>query len=401
MPATSRSEEVASRINPEATRGQPPRPFGSHIPTHSSLQETTSGQVVPIIGNHNEICKTVHKLLQKQVPEQPTWTPPSRDYMNKPVMCQVCHYSVNDVESVFLCDACEHAYHFRCLPSSNQKAVPRGEWHCPKCLLLSNGKPLPPKYGRVTRNVTASKASSKVAGFQTSSVQKANVQKSRTVNPQVVTTGSVPNSIKAPDMREVQGSTNSKSYSEAYSMKNSNQSGVIGGPVGGATNVISGEDLNASSLQGPSMADTKPSSVVKMIHVANSVTGEQPSSGISTGDHSANPYNGVSNSSGNDLVVLDISQQSSDNMPNSVAKQPESDTIMPDKGLDNTTSSNLMETTVTETETYDLKRDNNVSSSLQDENSIPLPGINTTSGIEDNLSGLCHDQAGDPVNEDK
>lgn len=122
--------------------------------------------------NHNEIAKNVQKFLHPRLPERPSWNPPSTDYMNKSLTCQACKVSVNDVESLLVCDACEKGHHLKCLQSYNQKGIPKGEWHCPTCLMASNGKPLPPKYGRVTRNSTVPKASSNATAVQASAEKK-------------------------------------------------------------------------------------------------------------------------------------------------------------------------------------------------------------------------------------
>ncbi|CAH9145896.1 unnamed protein product [Cuscuta epithymum] len=109
---------------------------------------------------HVEVGKIVQRFLQPHRPDRPAWTPPSRDYMSKPLTCQMCKSTVNDVDNVLVCDACEKGYHLKCLQMTNPKGIPRGEWHCVKCLALTNGKPLPPKYGRVMRNINAPKISS-------------------------------------------------------------------------------------------------------------------------------------------------------------------------------------------------------------------------------------------------
>ncbi|KAG6492696.1 hypothetical protein ZIOFF_047661 [Zingiber officinale] len=56
-----------------------------------------------------------------------------------------------DTESLLVYDACEKGNHLKCLQSYGSKDIPKAEWHCPSCLASSNGKTLPPKYGRVTR----------------------------------------------------------------------------------------------------------------------------------------------------------------------------------------------------------------------------------------------------------
>ncbi|KAL5700122.1 hypothetical protein ACHQM5_025611 [Ranunculus cassubicifolius] len=126
---------------------------------------------------HNEIAKTVQKFLHPRVPEHPSWTPPSTDYMNKSLTCQACKASVNDTETVLVCDACEKGHHLKCLQSYNQKLIPKGEWHCPNCLIASNGKPLPPKYGRVTRNSSTPKVASNAAAPPTQKVESSLDQK--------------------------------------------------------------------------------------------------------------------------------------------------------------------------------------------------------------------------------
>ncbi|KAM7251501.1 hypothetical protein ACFE04_023384 [Oxalis oulophora] len=107
----------------------------------------------------DNIAKLVQKVLQPKLPQNPTWTPPSREYMNRPITCQTCGITINDVESVLICDACEKGFHMKCIP--NLKGIPRGvEWHCMRCLSLNNGKPFHTKYGRVMRSTNALKVPS-------------------------------------------------------------------------------------------------------------------------------------------------------------------------------------------------------------------------------------------------
>uniref|UniRef100_A0A7N0ZYY9 Uncharacterized protein n=1 Tax=Kalanchoe fedtschenkoi TaxID=63787 RepID=A0A7N0ZYY9_KALFE len=316
---TSKSEEAGFR-----TKDQAPRPSVSPVPIQQPLQGTAIGQGPPLVNNHNEISKIVHKMLQKQFPERPTWTPPSRDYMNKGVMCQVCHFPVNDVESVLLCDACEHAYHFRCLQSSNQKVVPRGEWHCPKCLQLSNGKPLPPKYGRVTRNVSASKVPSKVTGFQNSSEQKANTQKVRTGDPQAGNTGSVDCGTRISDRRAPQGSKNLPILRSMTA-----KSGATCGPLGVSSDVTSAQDLQDSSLQSQSMPETEQKPVVKLSDTINDIpVHEQTASGLPTGKSDTLTNMTDSKSGTNDLPMSDTPTQLSDPDANASSSQECSTNIL-------------------------------------------------------------------------
>ncbi|CAI9303538.1 unnamed protein product [Lactuca saligna] len=102
---------------------------------------------------HKEISKFVEKILQAQITEQQKWTPPSRDYMNKPLTCQTCKTTITKVDTTLVCDACEKGYHLKCLhyiPKSFSSDKWQ-DWHCVKCLSITNGKrkALPPKYGPV------------------------------------------------------------------------------------------------------------------------------------------------------------------------------------------------------------------------------------------------------------
>lgn len=174
------------RVAPLAARDQSFRPFitqtapGNLPSMHQPLPAMNYVQAAPLSNNHNEIAKTVQKLLQPKLPNHPTWIPPSRDYMNKALTCQSCLLTISEVDSVLICDACEKGYHIKCLQSSNQRGIPRGEWHCARCLAFSNGKPLPPKYGRVMRSNTQAKVPSSTAGDQLTSDKKVG-----TVDPKV------------------------------------------------------------------------------------------------------------------------------------------------------------------------------------------------------------------------
>ncbi|KAL8131676.1 uncharacterized protein LOC141711701 [Apium graveolens] len=132
------------------------------LSTQKHIQQgIESAQALSLRSQHTDIVNLVQKLLQPTLHERPTWAPPSRDYMNKSLACQLCKLISLEVDNVLVCDGCEKGYHLKCLKINNQKSVPRGEWHCAKCLSLSNGKALPPKYGRVLRNaITAPKVSS-------------------------------------------------------------------------------------------------------------------------------------------------------------------------------------------------------------------------------------------------
>uniref|UniRef100_A0A0V0IW70 Putative ovule protein n=1 Tax=Solanum chacoense TaxID=4108 RepID=A0A0V0IW70_SOLCH len=155
------------------------RPFitqttaGNLPTTHPHLQGASFVKSPPLSSTHAEIGKIVQKFIQPRLSERPAWTPPSRDYISKALTCQMCKSTVNEVDNVLVCDACEKGYHLKCLQMTNQKGAPRGEWHCGKCLSITNGKPLPPKYGRVMRNINSSKMPTIAAIVQSSPDRKA------------------------------------------------------------------------------------------------------------------------------------------------------------------------------------------------------------------------------------
>ncbi|KAG7015540.1 PHD finger protein [Cucurbita argyrosperma subsp. argyrosperma] len=170
--AQGTTDSRALRSSSQAARDQsfrPPIPqtgTGNMAGLQPHLQSINFVQGPSVSNSHNEIVKIIQKLLQPQLPDHPTWNPPSRDYMNKAVTCQTCQVTINEIDSVLICDACEKGFHLKCVQSPNQRAIPRGEWHCPRCLTISNGKPLPPKYGRVMRSNPPPKLSVNTSGSQ-------------------------------------------------------------------------------------------------------------------------------------------------------------------------------------------------------------------------------------------
>ncbi|KAG6470284.1 hypothetical protein ZIOFF_071349 [Zingiber officinale] len=120
---------------------------GLHI-THQPTQGLAFFHAPSLYTNHNEIGKSVQRILQSKVLDHPNWIPPSSDYMNASLNCQICKNVISDTESLLVCDACEKGNHLKCLQSYGSKDIPKAEWHCPSCLASSNGKTLPPKYGR-------------------------------------------------------------------------------------------------------------------------------------------------------------------------------------------------------------------------------------------------------------
>lgn len=129
----------------------------------------------PAVNHHLEVSRLVQKLLTPKLPPRSAWTPPSRDYMNRALPCQFCKLIISEVENMVICDACEKAFHLGCLQSHNAKSIPRGEWHCPRCVTMSHGKPFPPKYGRVTRNMNIPKVLSITTGVQMPSDRKGGI----------------------------------------------------------------------------------------------------------------------------------------------------------------------------------------------------------------------------------
>ncbi|XP_062220141.1 PHD finger protein At3g20280-like [Phragmites australis] len=119
----------------------------------------------PTFANHNDIAKSVQQYLHQRK-NHPSWTSPSTEYMHSRLGCQICKVAIMDADSLLVCDACERGVHLNCLQRYGNKGVPKAEWHCSACLAQSKGKPLPPKYGKVTRTVVASKAAPPCAGAQ-------------------------------------------------------------------------------------------------------------------------------------------------------------------------------------------------------------------------------------------
>ncbi|KAK1406989.1 hypothetical protein QVD17_38599 [Tagetes erecta] len=173
-PYTSHSQGVGSdktHVKTEVSY----KPIITQTPNPVNVNQHRMSFVQPAVDTHNEICKLVQKVLHLHVLDHPAWTPPSRDYMNKALACQICKVIINEVDTALVCDACERGYHLKCL-NCNPKALSRGEWqewHCAKCLAISNGKPLPPKYGRVMRNINTPKLSSSTDTVQLSLEKKA------------------------------------------------------------------------------------------------------------------------------------------------------------------------------------------------------------------------------------
>ncbi|KAG9137184.1 hypothetical protein Leryth_011998 [Lithospermum erythrorhizon] len=176
---------IKSGITPQSATTKPvtSQVATGAAPVHQNVSSMNVGQPSHLRNIHSEIANMVQKLLQRYV-EPPVWTPPSRDYLNKPWACQMCKSFVTDADSLLICDNCEKGYHLKCLQTANHKRASKGEWHCFRCLSASHGKPLPPKYGRVMRNMNNTKTLSNTASVRPSPdrkiatvVEKPNLQK--------------------------------------------------------------------------------------------------------------------------------------------------------------------------------------------------------------------------------
>lgn len=192
---TGNKVEGVADVKPQMTASRPfiTRTTAGTVPTtHPHLQGTSFVKSPPLSNAHAEIGKIVQKFIQPCLSERPAWTPPSRDYMSKALTCQMCKSTINEIDNVLVCDACEKGYHLKCLQTTNQKGVPRGEWHCGRCLSMTNGKPLPPKYGRVMRNFNAPKISTITSAVQSSANKKASGLYEKIIQQKLTANGKVP-----------------------------------------------------------------------------------------------------------------------------------------------------------------------------------------------------------------
>uniref|UniRef100_A0A6V7QW03 PHD finger protein n=1 Tax=Ananas comosus var. bracteatus TaxID=296719 RepID=A0A6V7QW03_ANACO len=200
---------------------------GNLIMGHQTVKGQTYTHPASVAPVFNDISKYVQQILQRKASNPPDWTPLSTEYMKEPLNCQVCKILITDVESLLVCDNCDKGTHLTCL--NNYKGPPKGEWHCPKCLTLSHGKPLPPKYGRVTRSTSAPKAASNVVGHNHASGERKTESSDLKSNQQkIIANGNstVPNAAYATNTRgdTVESSPNTWTVSaEAHA----NLSGVV------------------------------------------------------------------------------------------------------------------------------------------------------------------------------
>lgn len=157
--------------------------------TIHTLQGPKPAESLAIRANHADIARNVQKILQSRPPDFRQWEPPSKAYMSAPISCQICKISVTDIDTILVCDACEKAVHLKCLQSYNQRGIPKGDWHCPKCLIASNGRPFPPKYGRVGKSTNVRKLPANKNSHQASPVKKLETSHPKSLPHTVVSNG--------------------------------------------------------------------------------------------------------------------------------------------------------------------------------------------------------------------
>ncbi|XP_051135677.1 uncharacterized protein LOC127254558 isoform X2 [Andrographis paniculata] len=165
--------------------------FGAIIAQTGTIQpsEVANNAQASMETTHSEIGSIVKQLLQPLASGRRTWFPLSREYINKALTCQICTATVTEIDTILICDACEKGYHLKCLQATNQKVITRGEWHCAKCLSLSNGKPFPIKYGLVLRNANTSSSSNSSAVPSAPTKQVINISDAKVGQPRVTEHG--------------------------------------------------------------------------------------------------------------------------------------------------------------------------------------------------------------------
>ncbi|ERN10016.1 hypothetical protein AMTR_s00013p00237850 [Amborella trichopoda] len=141
--------------------------------------------------DHDNIAKNVLAVLQTRTLNHKNQALPSTAYMNAPISCQLCKSETKNVESVLVCDSCEAGVDVKCFQNQlyNQKIVIKGDWHCPKCLHLSNGKPFPPKYGRVGKSSTTQKEALNSSRVESSQERNTGYPNSKRNQPKTIASG--------------------------------------------------------------------------------------------------------------------------------------------------------------------------------------------------------------------
>ncbi|KAK8455389.1 hypothetical protein SEVIR_4G178700v4 [Setaria viridis] len=147
LQSSSQAEKSVDEKEPAICPGT-----GSVVMGYQAPKEELSVQKQTIFSNHKAIAKNVARIL-RQPANHPSWSVPSTEYMNKRLDCQICKVPIINMESLLVCDACERGAHVKCLQYYGNQGLQKPEWYCPTCVLHSKGKPLPPKYGKVSRTV--------------------------------------------------------------------------------------------------------------------------------------------------------------------------------------------------------------------------------------------------------
>lgn len=128
----------------------------SVVKGHQDPKRELSIQRQSIFSNHKAIAKNIERILHRPA-NHSSWTVPSTEYMNTRLDCQICKVAIMNMESLLVCDACGRGMHLKCLQYYGNQGLPKTEWYCPTCVASCKGKPLPPKYGKVTRTIVAPK----------------------------------------------------------------------------------------------------------------------------------------------------------------------------------------------------------------------------------------------------
>ncbi|KAL1220507.1 PHD finger protein [Cardamine amara subsp. amara] len=151
VPGQSSSRETYWSIRPFMY--QAPPPFG-----------VSYGQTSSPFGNnqHAEIANLIHTFLQPPAKQNLLGNALPTEFMSRAITCHICQETVNEVETVLICDVCERGFHLKCLKANNVEGVVKSTWHCPRCvqMQLNNGKPFRLTYGRVMKDATPANKSS-------------------------------------------------------------------------------------------------------------------------------------------------------------------------------------------------------------------------------------------------
>jgi len=94
---------------------------------------------------HKQLALVVHLLLKPQI-STPSLEKSTLKYINIPIPCGICKVVVNTTINVLVCDGCECVFHLQCLQLSSTQCFYKGDWYCPKCVMINIGQPQAPKY---------------------------------------------------------------------------------------------------------------------------------------------------------------------------------------------------------------------------------------------------------------